>query len=117
MRVLKFRQLTPIGTWHYFEFNDGSCGGVISAALTKFTILPFTGQLDAAGVEIYEGDIVRISKEDDAPLVVQWAPSECAFILFDLKDQKRPVLDLSSDWPTKLVIGNIYQRPKEACDG
>jgi hypothetical protein len=105
MRDIKFRQWRPESkSWHYFGFIDGICSGVISATLSVYPIMQFTGLHDKNGKEIYFDDFVK-------------APSDNIFQVIWYDEEMRIALkhkDTIYNFNVGLyeVIGNIYENPE-----
>ena len=117
MREIKFRQWRPEGkSWHFFEFTDGICSGVINATLSVYPIYQFTGLHDKNGKEIYEGDIVKYEadKESGIAIIEYWPGS----FIFNWIKQTTPSLSIINSafyfgCHSELeVIGNIHENPE-----
>ncbi len=100
--------------------EDGSLGGAFShgkSSKKSFTILQFTGLIDSAGKDIYEGDIIKTATgKNESGYEVKWGKRECGFTLIHAKRE-------SDDWgvytsnielnqPQFEIIGNIYENPE-----
>lgn len=111
MRTIKFRQWRGKGKpFHYFEFKDGICQGVFSAALNFYPIDQFTGLCDINGKEIYENDIIKhTSRNSCNGILIKW--DNGAFRLkYELSDIH--TLDAIFDRyeaGESVVIGNIHE--------
>ena len=104
MREIKFRVMCADDVWHFYTLGDFVVRNPIPERLHANTWGQFTGLTDINGVEIYEGDIVRLSFDDgvtDTMTVVYKAPS------FQLAGFG--VWSLASSSAQIEVIGNIYQ--------
>lgn len=76
-----------------------------------FILLQFTGLLDKNGKEIYEGDIVRISKRVKMPQIVGYIEDEACFGF--VYDSGEPMRNINpSEIPLLEVIGNLYENPE-----
>lgn len=75
--------------------------------------LYFTGLYDRMGVEVYEGDIVRVTPNPDVYYnrVVAWFPERVSWWLYKL-DRKFDVILKAESQKQIEVIGNVFQNPE-----
>lgn len=132
MREFKFRIWDTVDNKWLFGYDYESLGGfsllgevvlfgeissIPLGRLNDVRVMQFTGLKDKSGKEIYEGDIVRISDDDEQTdtevyfygggLVVEWSNH------FNMGESDITTVGWAQDEGLEFeVIGNIYQNPK-----
>tara|TARA_R110000744_G_scaffold197820_1_gene317030 strand:- start:1133 stop:1510 length:378 start_codon:yes stop_codon:yes gene_type:complete len=122
MREIKFRGLLQAGFFIYGSYaTDGkdyhsilrqdplNAEGMLNTPIIADTLGQFTGLQDKDGVDIYEGDIVKIRS---ASHKIIW---ESYFAQFNLQNVKSGIIseiyrDVLSE--ESILIGNIHQNPE-----
>lgn len=107
---------TPISTGHdgmkdaIITGTDRNC--FIPVIVIPETIGQYTGLTDKNGKNIFEGDIVSTSKEDERG-VVRWEDSDAAYVIGC--DDNIDLSFLENLWGRDVeVIGNIHDNPELA---
>ena len=112
MREIKFKYLYPAGEngeyqSKYYTLEQLENHSEIESEIPEHR-LQFTGLHDKNGVEIYEGDILKLDNDSLEDTVVE--------VIFDIDEACWIVGDglesLSEALPECEVIGNIYQNPE-----
>lgn len=80
---------------------------VISWDLNELIWMRYIGRKDKKGVEIYEGDLIRISNGCIHKVI--WSDRHCQFVSTSLKKKHR-VREIFPDH--SIVVGNIYENPE-----
>ena len=116
MREIKFRQwLKGFKKFHYFEFTEGHCEGVVSASLNEDIIMQYTGFKDKNGKLIFEGDIVGDqSFYDDKTLwkgIVYWHDKLACWYVKCTKSNTIQALH-DNEFTLLEVIGDVYTNPE-----
>jgi len=121
MREIKFRAWVNIGNTPYMaqvtdiEYNNGKivsigCLGDHTQWFEgQFILMQFTGLKDKNGVEIYEGDYLKVKDCYQDIFIVEYHP--LSFCLFDGKDGCMSDFDWE-DWERSEVIGNSFENPE-----
>lgn len=124
MREIKFRgQSNRVwnkrGKWMYGDcLHEASGlaiwskvpGGFQNIPVISDTVGQYTGMNDSTGKDIYEGDIVRTSDNDDELAVVEWDEEDLRFTV----THGNVVNGLGEEYyPREVeVVGNIYDDPE-----
>ena len=118
MREIKFRAWDKDGKKMYFDGFSISTSGRIEYHTTYWgetshldlTLMQFTGLLDKNGKEIYERDIVQLSKTVLDKVEVFF--KDGAFCVFDVNGKDVVPLVNNLFLEDFIIIGNIYENPE-----
>lgn len=103
MREIKFRVQTPDAKWHYYTLGDFACCTPMQPEYKSDTWCQYTGLKDRNGVEIYEGDVVRIWNGNKATITHDG-------FQFCVGKSMRKMEKIEAQSVT--VLGNIYENPE-----
>lgn len=126
-RPIKFRAWNNITGTHKMDYLSGFTycgkqdkhiqaffirdGGFFTAPIEHVVLMQFTGMVDVNGIDVYEGDVVRLTYRDEQSEVfkVVWDEEKCRFELCD---------NIGEAWSfttqnTLQVTGNIYANPDQ----
>lgn len=108
-----FRKKIKINHWEYGDSNF--------FPLDEVALMQSTGLKDKNGVEIFEGDIVKVTDEDEAYSYISVVKNyaEEGYPAFDIEypsdwDYESNVLStiMGGDYETIEVIGNVWENPE-----
>lgn len=113
-RVIKFR-VWQNALKHMDIFTIDTEFDCISGWLDNCELMQYTGLKDKNGVEIYEGDKLKLNTRLVSPMIVKWDKDRSSFMAHahNRVKQKNFRKTLTSTLARKVeVIGNIYQNPE-----
>ena len=109
-KMFKIGQITlEEGTWN-FEPNDRDFIGMSIPYQPSFVLMQYTGIHDKNGKEIYEGDIVEITKECVCGKGIIVFKNGCFFI--KVKENLLALYNCEFNNYKVKKIGNIYDNPE-----
>ena len=129
MREIKFRAwdksskvIREVSNINWFDelvyLDEKTSGEGVRRSLDDVDLMQFTGLLDKNGIEIYEGDILRCSRDywdKTRNLVVEWH-TDCWSLLNTDDPVGSEVMNHNSSFNVpeyeREVIGNIYENPE-----
>jgi phage protein len=122
MKTIKFRAKTKNGEWIYNLAPLVPVSVFDLAEIDRDTLTQFTGLHDCHGVEIYEGDFLKINLSEGYKIrLVCYNEDVMGFCLAHLEDWNDPFLynlyQFSFSWWERFkndieVIGNRYDNPE-----
>ena len=93
---------TPFGTFIEW-YEDSVCNKV---EIDPSTVCQYTGLIDENGVELYEGDYIKILDEER---LIEYNPVACGFILQETPARTMRSLDVLASYAFE-VIGNKFDK-------
>ncbi len=104
MREIKFRCQHADGKWYYFQIGKL----LLQAGSNEKTLGQFTGLKDKTGLEIYEGDIVKVDGYISLGLCkIVYNSRIAAYIIESKFGWTDDTMGCFME-----VVGNIYENPK-----
>ncbi len=117
-RTIKFRIWNPVRKeMSFLEEGYLECYVAVGEECIP---MQFTGLLDSKGKEIYEHDIIQLSKDGrktSFPLIVRYFEPLARFILHRNMDKIKFINDIDKNieqinYEDKKIIGNIYENSR-----
>lgn len=105
MRLPKFRCKNKVGNWCFFTILHN--GNVNEENFYLETLSEFTGLFDKQGVEIYEGDIVRVKFNNEQVINGEVSFDKGCFMWYQIPQMYGT--ELVGLVHESEVIGNIYE--------